>query len=52
MSYAGETVTAAEVPDPYYGGPNGFELVLDMVEAAGRGLIEALRRERGSAPVD
>jgi protein-tyrosine phosphatase len=52
MSYAGETVAAAEVPDPYYGGPNGFELVLDMVEAAGRGLIEALRRERGSAKVD
>ena len=29
---------AREVPDPYYGGPNGFEEVLDLVEAAARGL--------------
>jgi protein-tyrosine phosphatase len=34
----------AEVPDPYYGGPNGFEDVLDLIEAASRGLIEHLRR--------
>jgi len=33
----------AEVPDPYYGGPNGFEEVLDLVEAASRGLLEHLR---------
>ena len=26
-----------DVPDPYYGGPDGFELVLDQVEAACRG---------------
>ena len=31
-----------EVPDPYYGGEDGFELVLDMAEDAGQGLIEAL----------
>lgn len=31
-----------EVPDPYYGGEEGFELVLDMAEDAGQGLIEAL----------
>ena len=37
----------AEVPDPYYGGPEGFEHVLDLCEAAGLGLIEALRREHG-----
>lgn len=29
-----------EVPDPYYGGPNGFEEVLDLVEAAARGLLQ------------
>lgn len=52
MSFAGEAATADEVPDPYYGGPNGFELVLDMVEAAGRGLIETLRRDRGSVLMD
>jgi protein-tyrosine phosphatase len=33
-----------EVPDPYYGGAEGFEEVLDLVEAASRGLIQALRR--------
>jgi protein-tyrosine phosphatase len=32
-----------EVPDPYYGGPAGFEEVLDLVEAAARGLIAHLR---------
>lgn len=36
-----------EVPDPYYGGPAGFEQVLDMVEAAAEGLLETIRRERG-----
>jgi protein-tyrosine phosphatase len=32
-----------DVPDPYYGGDRGFETVLDMVEAACRGLIDDLR---------
>lgn len=31
-----------EVPDPYYGGATGFEDVLDLVEAASRGLLAAL----------
>jgi protein-tyrosine phosphatase len=31
-----------EVPDPYSGGPEGFEDVLDLVEAAARGLLAAL----------
>jgi protein-tyrosine phosphatase len=38
---------AAEVPDPYYGGPRGFEDVFDMCEAACRGLVGHLRREHG-----
>ncbi len=33
-----------EVPDPYYGGSNGFERVLDLVEQAADGLLEDLRR--------
>ena len=33
-----------EVPDPYYGGPNGFEHVLDMIEDAAQGLLEDIRR--------
>ena len=28
-----------EVPDPYYGGAGGFENVLDLVQAASRGLL-------------
>ncbi len=39
----------AEVPDPYYGGTNGFEQVLDLVEEAALGLLEALRAERAGA---
>jgi protein-tyrosine phosphatase len=34
---------ATEVPDPYYGGANGFEEVLDLIEAAARGLLEHVR---------
>jgi protein-tyrosine phosphatase len=34
-----------EVPDPYYGGPNGFELVLDLIEDAAEGLLDHLRAE-------
>lgn len=32
-----------EVPDPYYGGDDGFEAVLDMVEKASRNLLEHIR---------
>jgi protein-tyrosine phosphatase len=41
----------ADVPDPYYGGPEGFEQVLDLVEEACRGLlreISAATSGRGS----
>jgi protein-tyrosine phosphatase len=34
----------AEVPDPYYGGPDGFADVFDMVERACGGLLAALHR--------
>lgn len=33
-----------EVPDPYYGGQRGFDQVLDMVEAAARGLLDHVTR--------
>ncbi|MGH8642037.1 MAG: low molecular weight protein-tyrosine-phosphatase [Burkholderiales bacterium] len=33
-----------EVPDPYYGGPEGFERVLDLVEGAAQGLLRHLNR--------
>lgn len=36
-----------EVPDPYHGGPEDFELVLDLVEAASRGLLAEAKRRLG-----
>ncbi len=32
-----------EVPDPYYGGDEGFELVLDLLEKAGLDLLDFLK---------
>lgn len=34
---------AAEVPDPYYGGPEGFEDVYRMLERSARGFAQAMR---------
>lgn len=34
-----------EVPDPYYGGADGFERVLDMVEDAAAGLLQHIRTQ-------
>jgi protein-tyrosine phosphatase len=34
-----------EVPDPYYNGQ--FDLVYELVEAGGRGLLEYIRKEHG-----
>jgi protein-tyrosine phosphatase len=36
-------IQETEVPDPYYGGPEGFEQVLDLVEAACRSLLTEIR---------
>jgi protein-tyrosine phosphatase len=46
-SFDPESPRAAEVPDPYYGGPDGFEEVLDLCAAACDGLLAHLRREHG-----
>src|SRR5882672_10010735 len=32
-----------DVPDPYYGGPEGFEQVLDLVEAGCRELLAGIK---------
>ena len=37
-------VDGHDVPDPYYGGAEGFEQVLDMVEAACLGLLHELKQ--------
>ena len=41
LEFAG--VRGADVPDPYYGGADGFERVLDMAEAAAQGLLDHVR---------
>jgi len=33
-----------EVPDPYYGGPAGFERVFDLVESGAQAFLQELRR--------
>ncbi len=45
----GPDADVLDVPDPYYGGPNGFEEVLDLIEAASRGLLQHLK-EHARAP--
>lgn len=35
--------TETDVPDPYYGGGRGFDIVLDLVEDASEGLLKHLR---------
>jgi protein-tyrosine phosphatase len=42
MEYA-QGYTESQVPDPYGGGPTGFDRVLDMLEDATDGLLQALR---------
>lgn len=37
------TNQGADVPDPYYGGPEAFELVLDLVEQASTRMLAQLR---------
>ena len=34
-----------EIPDPYYGGPESFEHVLDLVEEASEGLLEEIKEK-------
>lgn len=43
MTNYSQTMKVSEVPDPYYGGPEGFEKVLDILEDACTGLLEKLK---------
>ncbi len=36
-----------EVPDPYYGGPDGFDRVLDLIETSTAALLAHVRAELG-----
>ncbi|MGW5125830.1 low molecular weight protein-tyrosine-phosphatase [Streptomyces sp. NPDC004069] len=42
-SFDPEAIGDLDVPDPYYGGPEGFEEVLAMIEAATPGLLDWVR---------
>jgi protein-tyrosine phosphatase len=42
-SFDPDAPEGAEVPDPYYGGPDGFDEVIGMVEAAMPGLVDRVR---------
>jgi protein-tyrosine phosphatase len=46
-SFDPKTPAGADVPDPYYGGEDGFDDVLDLCLAACRALVERIRREHG-----
>jgi len=39
------SLQVAEVPDPYYGGVKGFDVVFDMVEQASTGLLEDIKNK-------
>ena len=42
-----ESPPGAEVPDPYYGGRNGFPDVFDICERACQGLLAEVQRRLG-----
>ena len=44
LSYAPH-LDVDEVPDPYYGGPKGFENVLDLIEQASFGLLNHIKQQ-------
>lgn len=41
MAFSGE-YSEKDVPDPYYGGKNGFERVFDLIESASNGLLDVI----------
>ncbi|PSW16949.1 low molecular weight phosphotyrosine protein phosphatase [Photobacterium sanctipauli] len=43
LSY-GNNPDFEEIPDPYYGGSNGFELVLDLIEEASDAVLDSIQQ--------
>lgn len=50
LSFVEETRGAGEVPDPYYGGTEGFEQVLDLCERGAAAFLEKMSQGRWPAP--
>lgn len=46
-SFDAQSRPQADVPDPYYGGVDGFATVFDLCEAAARGLLDHIRKDLG-----
>ncbi|QCU89880.1 low molecular weight protein-tyrosine-phosphatase [Thiomicrorhabdus sediminis] len=44
LEFASDEFSETEVPDPYYGGDQGFEHVFDLVESASEGLLTHIRQ--------
>jgi protein-tyrosine phosphatase len=46
LAHVPEPHPKLDVPDPFYGGPEGFETVLNMIEQAADGLVDDLLTSR------
>jgi len=47
MKYAPE-MGICEIPDPFFGGAEGFDYVLNLIEVASRGLLASLMKEEAT----
>ena len=48
LEFDPEAAGELDVPDPYYGGPGGFDNVYEMVDRACEALVEQLEQEIGA----
>ncbi len=49
LSFSSRFGDVREVPDPYYGGQDGFEFMCDLLDEATRGLLAHLQGAQGAA---
>jgi protein-tyrosine phosphatase len=51
-SFVDTPVPGDEVPDPYYGGPEGFRQVFELLEEACEGILAHARSRRAQPAAD